>query len=1511
LPWGAHFCQFYQNKQDLIDTLVPYFQGGLEGNEYCMWITSEPLGSSEAKAALAERVGNLDEYFSRNQIEILDYRDWYTEGGRFDSDRVRQAWIGRLESARARGFDGLRLCGNRSWIEKADWSGFNAHEAAVNGVIGDRRMIALCAYSLAKCGAAEILDVVSNHHFAVIRRSGEWQVIQNAERKRSEAGLRESEACESGGVGIWDNDHVSGRRTWSDLCKRHLGLPPDREPDAGTFLRAVHPDDRERVERIVQQALQPQSGGCFQAEYRTLSPEDGQERTIAATGRVYFDQDGRPARSLGAAVDITARKRTEEELLRHREWLGVTLTSIGDAVLATDIEGRITFLNPGAARLLGWSPDEALGRPVGDVIRIVEEQSGKWGSDIVREVLASGKARALANHSAIVVRDGRVVPVEDSAAPIRDAAGQVAGCVLVFHDVTARRRAQEELAESEAKYRGLFENMLKEVCFWSLVRDDRGDIVNWRLEDANPSALRALGKTLPEVRGRLAHEFFGAERVARRLPMVRRVVAEGAAAAFEEYFAEIDRHLRLSIIPVGDHLITTSTDITAIQKAREALQRTEARWNAAIENLEEGLVIATEAGQLIYWNPAARAMHGLWMSGEGMAPLEELAGTFQLWTPDGSRMLAMDEWPISRIIRGGETVRRVELLLRRPDQGWERIVSYSGARIATAGGEPLIYLSVYDLTEQRKAEEAAREVQRNFQQLVECLPQMVWTGRPDGPCDYLSPQWLRYTGRPEASQLGYGWLEEIHPDDRLRVATGWQAACGAGEHIDAEFRIRRHDGQYRWFRTLGVPLRDTAGHITRWFGTNTDIHDMKLAEQAVRQSRLDLDRAQAVGQIGSWRLDVRRNAFTCSAETTRILGIPEDVSLSYEAFLEIVHPEDRPYVDREAKAGLRGEPYDIEHRLLVDGRVKWVREKAYLEFDDAGALLGAFGITQDMTESKRAEERIRQQNTTLEAINRIFAESLAADSEEEVGRMCLAIAQQVTSSKFGFLAEFNPAGALDVIAMSEPGCRATLPDGSRTPLRSFDVAGIYGRVVVEEKGLFGNDLLSDPAALGVLGDHPPVTCFLGAPLKHDGKTIGLLGVANREGGYRPEDVECLEALSMAVGQVFLRKRAEGAARQAEEQFRHAQKMESIGLLAGGIAHDFNNLLTSILGNASLIEMVEGKKSAPIRTIMQSSEKAAALTRQLLAYAGKGRFERADFDVARLLRSCPDLIRVSIPKNVEVQLDVPRGLPAVRGDSTQIQQVVMNLIINAAEAIGGRADGKVSIRASVQTLDRAAAEIDGGLAPGRYVQLVVEDNGCGMAPDTVSRIFEPFFTTKFAGRGLGLAAVHGILATHKGAITVESRLGSGSTFTVYLPCRKVRAERTRKLDKVSDGRGVTVLVVDDEDDICEYTKAALGRFGYRVVTAANGREALDVLATRRDVRVIVLDVVMPVMGGVEALGEIHKQRPDVAIVVASGYSHQEAARLGIPGDMPFIAKPYTLKTLAAAVEAALRAAHPRA
>lgn len=381
-------------------------------------------------------------------------------------------------------------------------------------------------------------------------------------------------------------------------------------------------------------------------------------------------------------------------------------------------------------------------------------------------------------------------------------------------------------------------------------------------------------------------------------------------------------------------------------------------------------------------------------------------------------------------------------------------------------------------------------------------------------------------------------------------------------------------------------------------------------------------------------------------------------------------------------------------------------------------------------------------------------------------------------------------------------------------------------------------------------------------------------------------------------------------RSLETQRLHAQKLESLGVLAGGVAHDFNNLLTGILGNASLV-IEDLVPTSPNRRILgecvQAAERAAQLTRQLLAYAGKGRFVTEAIDLSALVREISSLIQASISRKVQIRLELASNLPPVEADAGQLQQVIMNLIMNGAEAIGENV-GLVICTTTAQTVDEAYIRALGPegrqIVPGHYVLLEVHDSGCGMDEATLPRIFEPFFTTKFTGRGLGLAAVSGIVHGHNGALKVYSSPGKGSTFKVLFPAAQTNAPAfIEPVLHLPEGRDRTVLVVDDEESVRSVARNTLQRRGYRTIEAVDGREAIEVY--RRfagDISLVLLDLTMPYMNGEEVLRELKIITPSVKVLLSSGFNEVEAIRRftgkGLAG---FLQKPYTAAALAETIK----------
>ena len=368
----------------------------------------------------------------------------------------------------------------------------------------------------------------------------------------------------------------------------------------------------------------------------------------------------------------------------------------------------------------------------------------------------------------------------------------------------------------------------------------------------------------------------------------------------------------------------------------------------------------------------------------------------------------------------------------------------------------------------------------------------------------------------------------------------------------------------------------------------------------------------------------------------------------------------------------------------------------------------------------------------------------------------------------------------------------------------------------------------------------------------------------------------------------------------QDRLLQRQRLESLGVLASGIAHDFNNLLTGILGNASLAEArltPDDSARSLLGNVVTASRRAAELTQQLLAYAGKGRVTQEFLDLSEVVRELLPLVRPLIPPEVQLLLDL---MPApIIADSGQIHQVIMNLIINAAEAIDNA--GTVAVTTGIAEVRGNAA-----LESGMYAYLKVRDTGCGMDEKTIERIFDPFFSTKFAGRGLGLAAAHGIVSTHHGAIDVESAPDRGATFTVLFPAGDRNVAPVRQpLASVEPAGAGAILVVDDEEMVLEMAQTSLEIYGYSVLRASDGWAAVDVLTgAGDDVCAVVLDLTMPGMTCEETLKRLREIRPAMPVIIASGYGGTEITHrfqgAGIDG---FLQKPYTPEQLAQCIAVA--------
>jgi PAS domain S-box-containing protein len=556
----------------------------------------------------------------------------------------------------------------------------------------------------------------------------------------------------------------------------------------------------------------------------------------------------------------------------------------------------------------------------------------------------------------------------------------------------------------------------------------------------------------------------------------------------------------------------------------------------------------------------------------------------------------------------------------------------------------------------------------------------------------------------------------------------------------------------------------------------------------------------------------------------------------------------------------------IDHRK-EDGSPLTVRVQAFPIPVPGGGAAGFIEVTEDVTERTRAERALQEAEDRLRQIVEVAFEGLAVS---EQGRF--------VEVNEGFASAF--------------GCRP---------------AELVGSEILERVAPECREDVAEKIRAG--HDRPYESCCL----RRDGTPfpVEVCGRATTYQG-RPARVTALRDLTE-------RKNAEKARRRLERQLQETQKLESLGVLAGGIAHDFNNILMGLMGNADLA-LLRLPPESPVRENVQRvlalAERAAELTRQMLAYSGKGQYLLCAVDLSDLVRDCAQLLAASVSKKADLRLETADHGPRILADASQLRQVVMNLVTNASEALG-EGQGTITVTTGEAQADRsylARARLGEGLEPGSYAFLEVTDTGCGMDEETRSHLFDPFYSTKFTGRGLGLAAVLGITRAHHGAILVTSQPGRGTAVRVLFPPGKPATageERTRAAS-LPRGEAAAVLVVDDESEVREVGRIALETAGYRVLTAVDGQDAVDVFrAHQADIGAIILDATMPRLSGAEALQEIRVLRPDVPVLLSSGYREADAReRFGGVGIQGFLQKPYRTSVLVEKVGAVLAPSRSR-
>ncbi len=726
----------------------------------------------------------------------------------------------------------------------------------------------------------------------------------------------------------------------------------------------------------------------------------------------------------------------------------------------------------------------------------------------------------------------------------------------------------------------------------------------------------------------------------------------------------------------------------------------------------------------------------------------------------------------------------------------------------------------------------------------------------------------------------------------------------AGGKLDVEYRIEDSTGEWKVLRDRAIGRR-VVGDETMIEGISTDITERKRAEEALRNSEL-LYRATIDAIADTVHVVDSDLRITLTNETLKRwasdLGLDSDFVGRHVRdvcpFLSDKIVDEYKHVFSSGETLVTEEEHSFGDRSIAT-------ETRKIPIIESGEVVRVVTVVRDVSEQAKAGE---VQSVLFQISQAVSTTSELRELIEVVHR---ELGRLIDTTNF-YVALYDEETGLYSFPyhVDKYDSDEIAPVPLKQSLTDY-VRRMGEPVMVDPEE---HDELIREGEVVLIGAQSKI--WLGVPLKTAGKIIGVVVVQNYDDAplYTAEDRELLAFVAENIAVTIERRKSEEERRTLEAQIQQAQKLESLGVLAGGIAHDFNNLLTGILGNADLALMdlpADAAATGNLREIKTTAERAADLSRQMLAYSGRGSFIIEPIDLNDLVTEMVHLLDVSISKKAVLKLELAPDVPVMVGDATQIRQVLMNLITNASDAVGDE-DGLISISTGWLECDRASlagAYLDDQLDEGAYIYLEIADTGCGMDEETRRRIFDPFYTTKFTGRGLGLASVLGIIRGHKGAIQVDSKPTKGTRFRVLFPAGERPTTPHAKKEPVLEVpvASGTILLVDDEEAIREVGSRMLEQAGFTVATAVDGVEAVEYFGHHADsVACVLLDLTMPRLGGEETYRELRKIRPDVPVILSSGYSEREVdERFEGQGIAGFVQKPYLAAELVSKVRAVVR------
>jgi PAS domain S-box-containing protein len=797
-----------------------------------------------------------------------------------------------------------------------------------------------------------------------------------------------------------------------------------------------------------------------------------------------------------------------------------------------------------------------------------------------------------------------------------------------------------------------------------------------------------------------------------------------------------------------------------------------------------------------------------------------------------------------------EIVKRqqVEESLRQASNELEKHVKKRTTELSASNAFLLL-----EIARRKQMESALRASEERFRLLSTSSPIGIFQTNLQGDCLYTNPKWQEIAGLSLEQSQGDGWARAIHPEDRETVFTEWQKCVAEGREFSLEFRFLTPQGKVHWVNAHATALRSDTGKIIGYVGTDEDITNRKQAEEEIHSLRISLESAVE----GISRLDTQGRYTSVNHAYANLVGYQPEEMIGME-WAVTVHPEYQEKMIAAYQQMLADGKVEVEAKgVKKDGSSFYKQLVMITAYNQKGEFTGHYCFAKDITERqvalrdrKLAEEKIREQAALLDVTTDAI---IVRDLQNRI-----VYWNKGAEHLYGWQAEEVKDKNINEILYKETLLQLEVP--LKTVVESGTWQGELNKVTK-----YGKNIIVESRWTFVRGD-----------------------------GGQPKFI-------LTVDTDITDKKL------IEAKFFRIQRLENLGILASGIAHDLNNILTPILAIAQLLPLtltnLDERNQHMLEILETNTKRGADLVKQILSFARGVESKRRILQVKHLLLDIEQIVKGTFPKCIEIKRNIPDNLLTVAADATQLHQVFMNLAVNARDAMPN--GGTLTISAENLFIDENYTKMNIEATVGNHIAITFADTGTGIYSEIIDKIFDPFFSTKEIGKGtgLGLSTVLGIVKKYGGFIEVSSQVEKGSCFKVYLPASEETTRQITEILELPRGNGELILFVDDETAIADISKTTLETHNYRVLIANNGIEAIALYAQyKNEIRVVVMDIMMPSLDGPTAIRALQKMNPLVKIIAMSGSNQiQEQAQARNIGVQRFLSKPFTTTELLNALQ----------